>query len=216
MTQEIPKEEEITLRQFLDAVAGPAATPGGGSVSALAGCLGAALVEMVIHLTLGKRGFEGQEAELKKIREDAHSYREALTTTIQQDSLAYQGVMNAFLMPKTNDEEKKKRKEEIQRSLKKAADPPLFTAATGLKILKLCQQAVEKGNPNTVSDAAVGALLADAALGGGIFNVLINLSALEDKRFVGKMKKELQRLEAEGEAIKKEAFARVREKIKCP
>ena len=132
MPSEAPKEE-ITLAQFLDSVAGPGATPGGGSVSALAGSLGAALVEMVINLTMGKKGFEGKEAELKRIREEAHSYREALTGTIAEDSLAYQSVMNAFLLPKKTEEEKGKRKEEIQRALKKAADPPLFTTATSLE-----------------------------------------------------------------------------------
>jgi formiminotetrahydrofolate cyclodeaminase len=214
MPSEAPKEE-ITLVQFLDSVAGPGATPGGGSVSALAGSLGAALVEMVINLTVGKKGFEGKEPELQKIREEARSCREALTAAIAQDSLAYQTVMNAFLLPKKTEEEKRKRKEEIQQALKKAADPPLFTTATSLKVLQLCGQAVEKGNPNTISDAAVGALLADAAMGGGIFNVLINLSALEDKHFVEKMKKELQRLEVEGETIKKNILARVKEKINC-
>jgi formiminotetrahydrofolate cyclodeaminase len=79
--------------------------------------------------------------------------------------------------------------------------------------MKLCQEAVEKGNPNAISDAAVGALLADAALWGGMFNVLINLSALEDKKYVQKMKKELKRLTLEGEKIKKEIMARVKEKI---
>ena len=215
MSPEAPKEE-VSLAQFLDSVAGPSATPGGGSVSALAGSLGAALVEMVINLTVGKKGFEGKEAELQKIREEARSCREALTAAIAQDSLAYQAVMNAFLLPKKTDEEKRKRKEEIQHALKKAADPPLFTTATSLKVMKLCQEAVEKGNPSTISDAAVGALMADAAMGGGIFNVLINLSALEDKHFVEKMKKELQRLEGEGEAIKKAILTRIKKKINRP
>ncbi len=209
------QKEEITLSQFLDSVAAPSATPGGGSVSALAGSLGAALVEMVMNLTVGKKGFEGRESELQKIREEAHSCREALTATIAQDSLAYQAVMNAFLLPKKTEEEKRKRKEEIQHALKKAADPPLFTTATSLKVMKLCQEAVEKGNPSAISDAAVGALLADAAMGGGIFNVLINLSALEDKHFVEKMKKELRRLEAEGETMKNQILARIKEKINC-
>jgi formiminotetrahydrofolate cyclodeaminase len=124
--------------------------------------------------------------------------------------------MDAFLLPKKTDEERMKRKEQIQHTLKRAADPPLFTAATSLKVMKLCQEALEKGNPNTISDAAVGALLADAALRGGIFNVLINLSALEDKHFVERMKKELQRLEAEGEAFKKLIFSRIKEKINYP
>jgi len=214
MSPEDPSKE-ITLAQFLDSIAGPGATPGGGSVSALAGSLSAALVEMVINLTMGKKGFEGKEAELEKIREEARSYREALTAAIAEDSLAYQGVMNAFLLPKKTEEEKGKRKEEIQRALKKAAAPPLFTAATSLKVMQLCREAVEKGNPNAISDAAVGALLADAAMGGGIFNVLINLSALEDKHFVEKMKKDLNRLEAEGETIKRAILNRIKEKINC-
>ncbi|MBI5969333.1 MAG: cyclodeaminase/cyclohydrolase family protein [Deltaproteobacteria bacterium] len=212
MVQE-KKKDEMTLTQFLEAVAEGSATPGGGSVSALAGSLGAALVEMVVNLTLGKKGFEAQEAELKKIRQEVRSHREALAATIVQDIKAYQEVMIAYLLPKTSEEEKRKRKEEIQKSLKKAADPPLFTAATSLKVMKLCQEAVEKGNPNTISDAAIGVLLADAALLGGIFNVLINLSALDDKTYVEKMKKELRRLRLEGEKIKKSILGRVKEKI---
>jgi len=207
------EKEEITLSQFLEAVAAPSPTPGGGSVSALAGSLAAALVEMVINLTTGKKGFEEKEPELQKIRVEARSCREALTGAISQDSLAYEAVMKAYLLPKKTEEEKKKRKEAIQQALKRAADPPLFTAAESLKVMQLCREAVEKGNPNTVSDAAVGALLADAALAGGIFNVLVNLSALEDKHSAERMKKELQRLGAEGESIKKAILARVKEKI---
>jgi formiminotetrahydrofolate cyclodeaminase len=207
------KGREVTLNQFLDAISEGSATPGGGSVSALAGCLGSALVEMVVNLTVGKKGFEAHQTELKKIREEAHSQREALASTIARDIDAYQEVMNAYLLPKTTEDEKRKRKEEIQKSLKKAADPPLFTAVTSLKVMKLCQEAVEKGNPNAISDAAVGALLADAALWGGMFNVLINLSVLEDKKYVQKMKKELKRLTLEGEKIKKEIMARVKDKI---
>ena len=97
--------------------------------------------------------------------------------------------------------------------MKRAADPPLFTAATSLKLLKLCQKAMEKGNPNTVTDAAVGALLAHAALHGGVFNVLINLSALEDGNTVKKMKNELLRLELEGDKTKEKIIAQVKEKM---
>jgi formiminotetrahydrofolate cyclodeaminase len=214
MSQE-RRDDEVTLSQFLDAVAGGTATPGGGSVSALVGSLGAALVEMVAHLTVGKKGFESQEAEMKKVGEEARSYRNALFATVTQDVQAYQKVMSAYLLPKTTEEEKRKRKEEIQRSLKRAADPPLFTAATSLKLLRLCQKTVDKGNPQAISDTAVGSLLADAALHGGVFNVLINLSALEDEDTVNKMKKELLRLEREGNKMKEKILAQVKEKIKA-
>lgn len=212
MNQESEKTE-TTVTQFLDAVAGRSATPGGGSVSALAGCLGSALVEMVVNLTLAKKGLEAHEAELKKILEEANSHRQSLVATIEKDIAAYQEVMKAYLLPKTSEEEKQVRRETIQRSLKKAADPPLFTVVTSLKVLKLCLQAVEKGNPNTISDAAVGALLADAALHGGVFNVLVNLSALHDKQYVEKMKKELRRLEREGGKIKEQIMSLVNRKI---
>jgi len=212
MSQEEPKGE-ISLTQFLDAVASGSATPGGGSVSALAGSLASALVEMVANLTLGKKAFSAREADVKKILEEAHSHREALTSTIAQDIAAYQEVIKAYLLPKTNEEGKKKRKEEIQKALKRAADPPLFTAATSLKVMNLCQEALEKGNPNAASDAAVGALMADAALCGGVFNVLINLSALDDKKYVEKMKRELRRLQREGEVIKGQILALVNAKI---
>ena len=121
--------------------------------------------------------------------------------------------MNAYLLPKTSDEEKRKRREEIQNALRKAADHPLFTAATSLKLMKLCQEALQKGNPNAASDAAVGALMADAALRGGVFNVLVNLSALDDKKYVERMKKELRRLEQESGKIKGQIMLLVTQKI---
>ena len=214
MAQEDQKDE-VTLSQFLDAVAAGTATPGGGSVSALVGTLAAALVEMVVNLTVGKKGFEGQEAEMKKMGEEAHSYREALAATIAQDINAYQGVMKAYLLPKATEEDKRTRKEETQKALKRAADPPLFTAATSLKVLKLCQRAAEKGNPNTVTDAAVGALLAEAALQGGVFNVLINLSALEEEITVKKMRQELKRLEAEGIKTRDKVLTHVKGRLKA-
>ncbi len=207
MNQEAQKE--MTVVEFLDSLASGNATPGGGSAAALAGSMAAALVEMVANLTLGKKGFEYQESALQKMLEEANAYRQSLLSTIVNDINAYQEVIKAYLLPKTNEEEKRKRQEEIQKALKKAADPPLFTAATSLKVLKLCQQAIEKGKPQAITDAAVGALLAEAALWGGSLNVLINLSALEDKKYVQKMKKDLQRLRQEGEKIKQEIMTKV-------
>lgn len=211
MTQE--EQKEMTIADFLDALASGSATPGGGSAAALAGSMAAALVEMVANLTLGKKGFADQEPALQKILAEANTYRQSLASTIIQDISAYQEVIKAYLLPKTNAEERRKRQDEMQKALKKAADPPLFTAATSLKVLKLCQQAMEKGKPQTITDAAVGALLAEAALWSGSFNVLINLSALDDKQYVQKMKKDLQRLRQEGEKIKQQIMAKVNEKL---
>ncbi len=206
------QKEETTVTQFLDAVASGSATPGGGSVSALAGCLASALVEMVVNLTSGKKAYASDEELLGKIRAEAYSHRQSLVATIEKDIAAYQEVMKAYLLPKTTEEEKKKRREDIQSALKKAADPPLFTAATSLKVMRLCQEALEKGNPSAACDAAVGALMAEAALGGGVFNVLVNLSALDDKKYAEKLKKELRRLEQEGARIKEQILLRVNQK----
>jgi formiminotetrahydrofolate cyclodeaminase len=209
------QKDDVSLSQFLDAVAGGTATPGGGSVSALVGTLAAALVEMVVNLTVGKKGFEAQEAEMKKMGVEARSYRDALAATIAQDINAYQAVMKGYLLPKTTEEEKKQRREEIQKALRRAADPPLFTAATSLKVLKLCQKAAEKGNPSAITDAAVGALLAEAALRGAVFNVLVNLAALEEEDTVKKMKQELNRLEAEGIKTREKILTQVKGKLKA-
>ena len=205
-------KEDVSLLQFLDAVASGTPTPGGGSVSALAGSMGAALVEMVLNLTL-KKEKPGPQEELKAICREAHDLREALAETLVKDIVAYQGVMEAYLLPHGTDKEKKIRKEQIQKALKKAIDPPLFTAATSLKLLKLCQQALEKGNPNTISDTAVAALMANAALRGGVFNVGINLGALQDRQIAERMKKELGRLEAEGEKIKTQIMDQVNRQL---
>ena len=213
MTARKPKED-VPLLQFLDAVASGTPTPGGGSVSALAGSMGAALVEMVLNLTV-KKEKAGSLEELKFICQEAHELREALTETLVQDIVAYQGVMEAYLLPHETDKEKKTRKEEIQKALKKAIDPPLFTAATSLKLLKLCQQALEKGNPNTISDTAVAALMASAALHGGVFNVQINLAALQDRQIAEKMKKELARLEEEGEKINTRIMDQIKKQLCC-
>jgi formiminotetrahydrofolate cyclodeaminase len=152
---------------------------------------------------------------MKKMGAEARSYRDALASVIAQDINAYQAVMKAYLLPKTTEAEKSKRKEEIQKALKRAADPPLFTAATSLKVLKLCQKAAEKGNPNAITDAAVGALLAEAALRGGVFNVLVNLAALEEEDTVKKMRQELSRLEAEGIKTREKILTEVKGRLKA-
>ncbi|HSR12995.1 MAG TPA: cyclodeaminase/cyclohydrolase family protein, partial [Thermodesulfobacteriota bacterium] len=150
----------------------------------------------------------------KKLREEAHSCRDALSSAVSQDMNAYQAVMQAYVLPKATEGEKKRRREEIQKALRKAADPPLFTAATSLKVLKLCEAAVDKGNPNALTDAAVGALLAHAALQGGLLNVLVNLSALDDRETVSKMRAEANRLEAEAKETAERILSRVKEQMK--
>ncbi|MEW6665444.1 MAG: cyclodeaminase/cyclohydrolase family protein [Thermodesulfobacteriota bacterium] len=202
-----------TLGQFLDSVADSTPTPGGGSVSALAGALSAALVEMVAGLTLGKKGYEFCRDEMMEIKTRADSYRQTLENAIAEDSGAYQMVLDAYRLPRGNEEEKKARTEQIQRRLMKAAEPPLLTAETSLKVMELCLAAVKKGNPSAVTDAAVGALLAHAALQGGILNVMVNLSSVKQADYVEQLKERLIFLQADGDRIRNEIMALVKERM---
>lgn len=204
---------DMTITQFLDSVSAASPTPGGGSVSALAGSLASALVEMVAGLTLGKKGFEALQGELRKICDEAHACRRALEAAVAEDSAAYRSVMDAYRLPRGNEEERERRSAEIQTSLKKATEPPLLTAKMGLRVLGLCQDIVHKGNPSAITDAAVAALMADAALRGGVLNVLVNISTIGDRDYVEKVKRQLSGLEAEAGALREEIMAYVKEKL---
>lgn len=205
--------QDMTIGRFLDSVAGPDPTPGGGSVSALAGALGSALVQMVAGLTLDRKGFESCREEMSRIRQDAESCRRILESAIEEDSRAYESVMRAYGLPKGTDEEMTTRGEEIQHALKGAVEPPFRTAETCLRVLQLCRLVVEKGNPNAVTDAAVASLLAHGALQGGVLNVLINLSSISKSDYAEQLKDRLKSLRGDAEGIAQEIMALVKERM---
>lgn len=202
-----------TLTQFLDTVADPTPTPGGGSVSALAGALSAALVQMVAGLTLSKKGYESCREEMHRIGPEAESHRRTLETAITEDSRAYQLVLEAYRLPKGSEEKKKTRTDRIQQSLRKATEPPLLTAETSLKIMELCLEVVKKGNPSAVTDAAVGALLAHAALQGGALNVLVNLSSIKQSDYVDQLNHKVIFLQTTADKIRDEIMTVVKAKM---
>lgn len=189
---------------FLDDVAAATAAPGGGSVAAYAGALGAALVEMVSGLTIGKKKYAEVEAEMQAIRIQAAGLRKELTDAVEDDASAFEAVMGAFKLPKDNEEQQKARKAAIQMATWNAAHVPLHTVQNAVKVMELAAKCAKDGNLNAISDTMSGASMARAALTAAGYNVRINLNSLEDKSAGEKMLKELGELEKQADKIEKE------------
>jgi len=179
---------------FYNEVAAKTPTPGGGSVAAAAGTLGAALSSMVCRLTVKKKKYKDVAEELKSILEQSEILRAELKEMIIKDGEAFDRVMAARKLPKDNENEIAKRDKEIFETTKGAAITPLDTARKSFEVLKLCKTVAEKGNVNSVSDAGVAALMARAAIEGALYNVKINISGFEDKEFVNEMQKNVDEL----------------------
>ena len=185
---------------FLDELASDAPAPGGGSVAALSGALGAALVSMVCNLTLGKKGYDEVQDDIKDLLAKSEALREKLTGLLEEDVKAYTGYSKAAKMPRGTDEEKAERQKVMQSALKVATDVPLAIAEAAVEVMDLCMPAAEKGNKWAVSDAGVAVLMAEAALRSAALNVLINLGTLKDEEFVADRRAKLDAL-LEGKGI---------------
>ena len=172
-----------SVRDFVTELASDSAAPGGGSAAALAGCLGAALTTMVCNLSLDESKFQDSLPEIQSIRAQSVALLEKLTRAVDEDAAAFNGVMDAYKLPKSNDEEKKARLATIQKAMKKAALLPLGVAGDCLEALKLAGRILPIGNSNAASDAAVSGLMAHAALQGALYNVKINLGFIKDADF---------------------------------
>ena len=170
------------VSNFLDELASNLPTPGGGSVAALAGVLGAALISMVCNITIGKKKYKDVEGDIKKIISSSEKLRYELSQLIEEDIKVFNNFMATYKMPKETEDEKKIRAEIIQESLIGAAKVPLRVAYKCLDILSLSKEVAEKGNINVVSDAGVAALMAEAALESAILNVKINLRMIKDEK----------------------------------
>ncbi|MGB2783447.1 MAG: cyclodeaminase/cyclohydrolase family protein [Atribacterota bacterium] len=170
------------VHNFLDELASNSPTPGGGSVAALAGALGAALISMVGNLTIGKKKYEDVEEDIKKIISSSEKLRYELSQLIEEDVMAFNNFMATYKMLKETEDEKKIRAEKIQESLIEAAKVPLTVAYKCLEVLSLSKEVAEKGNINVISDAGVAALMAEAALESAILNVKINLTMIKDEK----------------------------------
>ena len=163
------------VNDFLSELASGSPTPGGGSVAALCGALGAALTSMVCNLTVGKKKYADVEDDMKRVLEKSESLRLELEGLMDEDAEAFDKVMEAMRLPKETDEEKASRESVLQSSLVDAAMVPLAVMEKCVGVIVLAEEAAQKGNVNAVSDAGVAALTARAGAHAARLNVLINL-----------------------------------------
>ncbi len=173
----------MTVDRFVDEVSSNSPAPGGGSVSALAGGLGAALAAMVANLTVGKKGYEAAWPACSALAERAQGIKAGLVAAVDEDTRAFDDVLTAMRLPKSTEAEQQSRKSAIAAAYEKATSVPLATARLCLQALELCEEAAAHGNRNSASDAGVGALLAKAGLEGAILNVRINLPSVQEGAF---------------------------------
>jgi glutamate formiminotransferase/formiminotetrahydrofolate cyclodeaminase len=188
---------EPVQESFYDQVASSAPAPGGGSVSASAGALAAALTAMVCRLTVSKKQYVEVREELSDIRDRADGFRKELERLIDDDKRAFGAVMDAFKLPKGTPEEVAHRDSAIEKTTKRAAEVPLTVMQNAVDVLKLAAIVAVKGNQNSVSDAGVAGLMGLTAVEGAGYNVRINLTSLKDQDFVAGMRREVQSLRRE-------------------
>ncbi|MFV0593041.1 MAG: glutamate formimidoyltransferase [Draconibacterium sp.] len=175
---------DMTLTQFKDETASESPAPGGGSISAYVGALGVALGSMVANLSAHKRGWDNRWEEFSDWAETGKVYHAALLRCVDEDTDAFNKIMAAFGLPKTSDQEKAERKQAIQDATKNAIEVPLKVMQLAHDSLEVMAAMADFGNPNSVSDAGVGALCARTAVEGAYLNVKINAAGFADKEFL--------------------------------
>jgi glutamate formiminotransferase/formiminotetrahydrofolate cyclodeaminase len=186
------KLETLSIRDFTEELGSANPTPGGGSAAALCGALGAALSAMVSKLTLGKEKYSEVWQSMGAVQQAAGPMVRHFIELVQRDSDAYQKVMAAMNLPKETEKEKGARHKALQKATKNAARVPLDTLRTSEKLIVLTKEAVERGNPNTLTDAGAALQLARTAAVVAAYNVRINLPGLQDEEFVRTCKEELE------------------------
>ena len=185
--------KNMTIQEFAMQTASNEPVPGGGSISALAGSLAAALTEMVAGLTIGKKKYADVEEEMKAAVEPMKAVCAQLLDDIKRDSESFDQYMQALTLPKETEEEKEARTEAMQNGLKAAVEVPLSVAKAACGILPYAETMVVKGNRTAVTDALVATMMARTAVLGAGFNVKINLESIKDQEYVDRIGKEVKK-----------------------
>ncbi len=193
---------DMPLDDFADETASESPAPGGGSISAYVGSLGISLATMVANLSSHKRGWDERWEEFSGWAEKGQAIKEELLHLVDEDTNAFNKIMDAFGMAKGTEEEKKIRKQAIADASKYAMEVPFKVMQRSFDAFEVIEAMAETGNPNSVSDAGVGALCARSAVMGAYLNVKINASGVDDKAFVSRLVDE--GLKLEGKAVRKE------------
>ncbi|MCK6690688.1 MAG: glutamate formimidoyltransferase [Thermoanaerobaculia bacterium] len=201
------------LRAFANEAASESVAPGGGSISAYVGALGVSLATMVANLSSHKRGWDERWEAFSEAAERGQRLKDALLRAVDEDTDAFNAIMAAFGLPKGTPDEKAARKAAIQKATLGAIEVPLRVLRLGLDSFPLIRQMVETGNPNSITDAGVGALCARSAVMGAALNVKVNAVDLEDKTHAAKVVAEADAAMAEAGRLEGEILAIVREKM---
>lgn len=204
---------DMTCAAFANETASESPAPGGGSISAYMGALGAALGTMVANLSSHKPGWDDRWEEFSKHAVVGQKIKDELLWLVDEDTQSFNKIMNAFGLPKGTDEEKAIRRQAIEEATKYATEIPFKTVQRSFDVFALCEAMVETGNPNSVTDAGVGALCAKAAVTGAYFNVRINAATLQDKEFAADIVKKAYEYVGKAAALEAKIVKRVEEII---
>ncbi len=203
----------MSLRAFADETASESPAPGGGSIAAYCGAMGAALATMVANLSSHKRGWDDKWEYFSDYAEKGQRIKDALLKAVDEDTAAFNKIMKAFELPKGTDAEKAARKQAIQDATKYAIEVPFKVMGLCLEAMEVAKAMAESGNPNSVTDAGVGALSARTGVRGAFLNVKINAAGFADKAFVDDVLAKGDALEARALALEEEVMGIVNSKI---
>jgi glutamate formiminotransferase/formiminotetrahydrofolate cyclodeaminase len=215
MESDNPKKSLVKLstREFCNETLSDSPAPGGGSVAALMGALGASLGGMVANLSAGKRGWEDKLKFFSDWAVKAQQLKDELLALVDEDTAAFNEVMAAFSLPKGTDDGKKARSEAIQRANQRAAEVPLRVMEIAGKNYPLLAEMAEKGNPASISDVGVGALAVRACIDGAAMNVRINVAGLKDEKIKSNLVDKLKKIGADSDAQFKKVIQVVEGKL---
>ncbi len=187
---------EMKLTDFIDEVSRESAAPGGGSIAALSGSLGASLSSMVSNLTANRRGSEEVDNVLNEASNMCQEIKQNLVKAIDADTDAFNEYMDARRLPNKTEEDKQKRSEAMLQGLKNAVLVPLQTAEESLEVIEISKIVAKNGNPNSITDVGVGAQMAYSGVLGGIYNVLINLKDIDDEEYCLEMRNKCAKIKS--------------------
>lgn len=205
---------QLSVKNFANATAADTPAPGGGSVAAAVGALGVALGTMVANLSASKRGWEDRTAEFSPWAEKGQIIKDNLLALVDEDTRAFNSIMDAFALPKDTEEQKIQRKAAIQQASKYATEIPFKTMEVAASSISLLREMADKGNPNSASDTAVGAACVLTAMQGGWLNVLINAQSLDDKEWAADITAKAKALLTEGDKALEQIMTDIENKLK--
>ena len=203
----------MSLTDFANETAAESPAPGGGSIAAYAGVLGVSLGTMVANLSAHKRGWGDRWEEFSAWAEKGMVYQETLLHLVDEDTAAFNKIMDTFGLPKGNDEEKAVRQQAIEEATKYATEVPFKVLETAYNSMEVMKAMADFGNPNSITDAGVGALCARTAVRGALLNVKINAAGLKDREFANEILVKGDEIAAKAKALEDQIMAMVEEKI---